>query len=382
MRRLRIIMAVLLSFVMIAGTATVYADIDFSKQVESYTKVANISDDTIVGVDMSYCQKQQEWGKSYFDFDGNAQDTALETFKQAGVNTVQVKIGINPSGNNEYLSQSDALKTLAAAKAQGFRTNAVILLADWVTSKNDQPCPDAWKDDVDASITTYLNGVLDAMESAGATPDIITVGNRVNWNFLSQDDSGWKQMGTATKVIRGRLPEVKISLGIEAPDSSDGIQWIQDKINNSWYEIDYDMVGVSVYQDWPDADYIDTMISTFESKNQTAGITGKQLYIADVSSKRVTDKNNADDLIDRQAERIYSVLKSSASAKNAGGIVYDRADVVDDWEFTSLFDENGRPAYSMAVMGLAQGEKYYVRVATYKGSYTSAWSKAKAITTK
>lgn len=364
MRRIKTIIAVALCMVLVGSTSVSFADINISSKLEDYGKISNITSDTIIGADMSYCQKMQEWEKSYKDFDGNAQTTAFEAFKQAGINTIEVKIAMNPDdGNNAYLSLTDAIKTIKAAKEEGFNTNAVLLFADWLTGKDDQPVPEQLLNEEkkveDDKVTEYVNSVMDAFKDADAMPTIITVGNEVNYNFLGQKSEdylgGWWFMGTATSAIRAYNSNVKISIGLAAPNSEDGtvggdgIKWMLEKLNNSWYRISYDYVGVKIYSTWHTTEYVENLVSTFSENTE-----GKQLYIADIDSLR-SEVMNRDDSVDEQTAVIYNCLKSTITEENAGGIVYNRADVVADWLGTSLFDEYGTPAYSLAVLAKAQG---------------------------
>lgn len=363
MRRIKSIIAAILCMVLVGSTSVSFADINISSKLEDYGKISNISSDTIIGADMSYCQKMQEWEKPYQDFDGNAQTTAFAAFKQAGINTIEVKIAMNPDDSNAYLSLTDAIKTIKAAKEEGFDTNAVLLFADWVTGKNDQPVPEQWLNEEgkidDEQVTSYVNSIMDAFKDADAMPTIITVGNEVNYNFLGQTSEdylgGWWLMGTATSAIKDYASDVKISIGLAAPESTDGIagadgiKWMLDKLNNSWYRISYDYVGVKIYSTWHTAEYVENLVSTFKENTE-----GKQLYLADIDSLR-SNVTNRDDSVDAQAAVIYNYLKSTITEENAGGIVYNRADVVDDWLGTSLFDEYGTPAYSLAAFAKAQG---------------------------
>ena len=336
---------------------------------EQYTKIENISNDTIIGADLSYCQTQQDWGKTFADFDGNSQTTALPALKQAGVNTISVKVAVNPSDDHAYYRLENGIATLKAAESAGFSTNLVLMYSDELTWRNYQQVPAAWaeEEDLEAKALSYTGEVMDALEEAGLSPDIITIGHNIGWEFLgySGDDSWkvWESVAKLAKAVRERSADAKIAVGITADNDSKSptdIQWILEKLNQDWLENDYgfsyDYVDVTVASADMDAEYIASMREQFESSEEAAGKTAK-LYISDVSYDRASEKVNKEDLIMEQADGIYHSLKATISAGNSGGIIYDSADIVgdNDWGLASLFDEYGTPVDSIRVLGLAQG---------------------------
>ena len=64
---------------------------------------------------------------------GNAINNLFSYAKNTGINTISVKIAVNPGKDNKYLSLENAEKTLKEAKKAGLRTNAVLLYSDEMT---------------------------------------------------------------------------------------------------------------------------------------------------------------------------------------------------------------------------------------------------------
>lgn len=159
----------------------------------------------------------------------------LPFLKSQGVNAASVKVAVNPSDNDRQeknlCNLSDAITTLKAAKKAGMNTNMVLMYSDWVTSSSDQSPSESWNaeawiqgegedEDSGASID-YTNSVIEELKKSGFTPDMITIGNDVNYNFLGYSGDNawkcWKAIGDISNLIRNYNKDVKIGIGISAP---------------------------------------------------------------------------------------------------------------------------------------------------------------------
>lgn len=145
-KRFAVAMILCLSMVFSVPSGAVFADTAEGSAQNSawnqFSKIENISDGTIRGVDLSMYQKNVEWKKEFKDYRQRPIENLMEFLKQQGVNTVTVKVAVNPSagdlGQKNLCTLEDGIKTLKAAKAAGLKTNMVLLFCDWMTDKNDQ----------------------------------------------------------------------------------------------------------------------------------------------------------------------------------------------------------------------------------------------------
>lgn len=362
---------VLASFGIFAASSYAYVDTSY---LDEYQAIETVTDDTILGADLSYyqVQKSSSWGRTWSNFKGVKSDP-ITIAKENGINTITVKVAVNPTGENEYLSLANGVKTIKAAKAAGMRTNVVLLFCDWMTWKDVQNWPQAWDNvsDVVATAQDYVASTMKTFADNGATPDIVTIGNDVDWNFLGlgSDWDSWVAIAKAAQAVKDFDSNVKVGVGIAAPGDAEGIKWVLDKLNNNWllgdHGFDFDYVGVNVYpsngkRDGGLESYVDTMRQTFEAEEANAG-KSTQLYIAKASFLRTTvvsDDANVED----QAAGVYGLLSAITSKNNAGGLVYNVFDLVNadnsDWfdGNSSFFDEYGHAVSSMAVFAKAAGK--------------------------
>ncbi|MCO7163972.1 glycosyl hydrolase 53 family protein [Anaerostipes hadrus] len=325
------------------------------KVMDQYQKIEGIdSEKTILGADFSHYQQNVGWNKVWKDYKGNAVNNLFSYVKTQGINTISVKIAVNPGKDNKYLSLENAEKTLKEAKKAGLRTNAVLLYSDEMTYANTQNLPDGWTaDDAGEKAIAYTQATLKALDDDDALPDIVTVGNEVNYNFLGiSGNDGFVQMGKITQEIKKDYKDIKTAVSISMPNDPSYIKWVQNQLNGDWNNISYDYLGVNVYPDENTNTNIEKLRKEFENNQADAGVNkDAQLIVSNVKYPRNDDE--AKTSVYTQTKNIYDLLTATIDDKNKGGIIYDEGEVVDGWN--SFFD-NGQAAMSLSIFAYAQGK--------------------------
>ena len=285
----------------------------------------------------------------------------FEYVRSQGINTISVKVAVNPTkdkeGNESYLSLENAKKTLKEAKKAGLKTNVTLLYSDDITYARGQKLPDGWDtDSAEEKALEYTKNVIKELKAADAVPTMITIGNEVNYNFLNMSSGdGWEgfvAMSKISKMIREEGIKPAVSVSAPTTDASD-IQWIIGKLGNA--DVDYDYIGVNIYPDTHNDNYVKTLKNTVEEK-----AAGKQMIISSVKCPWKDSEGKAS--ITTQTKSIYDYLQVTIDEKNAGGLIYNDADFVGAWN--SFFDENGQAMSSLAIFAYAQGNQ--VDVSSYK----------------
>ena len=325
------------------------------KVMDQYQKIEGIdSEKTILGADFSHYQQNVGWNKVWKDYKGNAVNNLFSYVKTQGINTISVKIAVNPGKDNKYLSLENAEKTLKEAKKAGLRTNAVLLYSDEMTYANTQNLPDGWtSDDAGEKAIAYTQATLKALDDDDALPDIVTVGNEVNYNFLGiSGNDGFVQMGKITQEIKKDYKDIKTAVSISMPNDPSDIKWVQNQLNGDWNNISYDYLGVNVYPDENTNTNIEKLRKEFENNQADEGVNkDAQLIVSNVKYPRNDDE--AKTSVYTQTKNIYDLLTATIDDKNKGGIIYDEGEVVDGWN--SFFD-NGQAAMSLSIFAYAQGK--------------------------
>ena len=345
-----------------ADTNTVSQTSQAENDLTKYKKINGIGDNTVLGADFSHYQLQKNaWKKVWKNYKGIEVSNVFEYVRSQGINTISVKVAVNPTkdkeGNESYLSLENAKKTLKEAKKAGLKTNVTLLYSDDITYAGVQKLPDGWDtDSAEKKALEYTKNVIKELKAADAVPTMITIGNEVNYNFLNMSSGdGWEgfvAMSKISKMIREEGIKPAVSVSAPTTDASD-IQWIIGKLGNA--DVDYDYIGVNIYPDTHNDNYVKTLKNTVEEK-----AAGKQMIISSVKCPWKDSEGKAS--ITTQTKSIYDYLQVTIDEKNAGGLIYDDADFVGAWN--SFFDENGQAMSSLAIFAYAQGNQ--VDVSSYK----------------
>ena len=333
-----------------------------TNDMSQYKKINGISSQTVLGADFSHYQLQKNaWKKVWKNYKGIEVSNVFEYVRSQGINTISVKVAVNPTkdkeGNESYLSLENAKKTLKEAKKAGLKTNVTLLYSDDITYAGVQKLPDGWDtDSAEEKALEYTKNVIKELKAADAVPTMITIGNEVNYNFLNMGSGdGWEgfvAMSKISKMIREEGIKPAVSVSAPTADASD-IQWIIGKLGDA--DVDYDYIGVNIYPDTHNENYVKTLKNTVEEK-----AAGKQMIISSVKCPWKDSEGKAS--IKTQTKSIYDYLQATIDEKNAGGLIYNDADFVGAWD--SFFDENGQAMSSLAIFAYAQGNQ--VDVSTYK----------------
>ena len=333
-----------------------------TNDMSQYKKINGISSQTVLGADFSHYQLQKNaWKKVWKNYKGIEVSNVFEYVRSQGINTISVKVAVNPTkdkeGNESYLSLENAKKTLKEAKKAGLKTNVTLLYSDDITYAGVQKLPDGWDtDSAEEKALEYTKNVIKELKAADAVPTMITIGNEVNYNFLNMSSGdGWEgfvAMSKISKMIREEGIKPAVSVSAPTADASD-IQWIIGKLGDA--DVDYDYIGVNIYPDTHNDNYVKTLKNTVEEK-----AAGKQMIISSVKCPWKDSEGKAS--ITTQTKSIYEYLQATIDEKNAGGLIYDDADFVGAWD--SFFDGNGQAMSSLAIFAYAQGNQ--VDVSSYK----------------
>ena len=136
-----------------ADTNTTSQTSQAENDLTQYKKINGIGDNTVLGADFSHYQLQKNaWKKVWKNYKGIEVSNVFEYVRSQGINTISVKVAVNPTkdkeGNESYLSLENAKKkTLKEAKKAGLKTNVTLLYSDDITYAGAQKLPDGWDTD-------------------------------------------------------------------------------------------------------------------------------------------------------------------------------------------------------------------------------------------
>ena len=225
-----------------------------------------------VGGDISALPLYEQHNSPYKDVKGN-NISNLITFltNDCGWNTFRVRIFVNPTKKDHGGSSNPSVcQDLAYVKTLGKRIKdaGAFFMLDfhysdtWVDATHIQ-APAAWQGASDASMTDsvaeYTRRVLDTLNAAGATPDLVQVGNEIMYGLCGiqvhpYDKAGDNWTGylgllnAGCNAVRETCPNAQIIIHTDRPTNTGYNSYYYNKLVNS--SVDFDIIGLSYYPFW------------------------------------------------------------------------------------------------------------------------------------
>ena len=226
-----------------------------------------------VGGDISMLPQFEKYSSGYKNVNGTkVSDLITWLISDCGWNTFRVRIFVNPQQKAPNYTTTDyaIVQDLAYVTALGKRikdAGAYFMLDfhysdSWVDAGHIQ-APAAWKGKSDAvmadSLGDYTHRVLQALKAAGATPDLVQVGNEIMYGLCGikvapydKDDSNWDGylglLKAGCNAVREECPQAKIIIHTDRPTNSTYNYYYYNKLRTN--NVDYDIIGLSYYPFW------------------------------------------------------------------------------------------------------------------------------------
>lgn len=252
--------------------------------------VHGLPEDFIRGVDLSEVPWIIEIGGKYFDVNGFEKDI-LDILAENGVNWIRLRVWNDPrdeqgrpyGGGNCDLYRITSFA--AKAKSKGFKLFIDFHYSDWWADPSKQNKPKEWVnltfDELVVAVYNWTYNSLKYMKNNGALPDMVQIGNEVNYGILWPEGraENWTQftdlMKSAIKAVREVDPGIKVVVHLAGVKSDFYKNFLTRLIDSG---IDFDIVGVSFYPYWHG-----TMDEFRKLVNMLAGSFNKGIVVAETA---------------------------------------------------------------------------------------------------
>lgn len=206
-----------------------------------------IEDTFIRAADMSYLPLIESENTVYYN-STNQPENALTTLKNAGCNTIRIRLWKNPSDGHSGFAE---VKNFAQrVKQAGMKVWLTVHYSDTWADPGQQTTPAEWQNlsfsALKTAVANYTSSIITEIQ-----PDIIQIGNEINsgflWpkgNLIEQESQCLELLSTASATIRAQSPTTKIMIHYAGIGS--GATWFFNKMNT----VDYDYIGLSYYPIW------------------------------------------------------------------------------------------------------------------------------------
>ena len=287
------------------------------------------------GADVGWLPQMEATGYKFYDVDGSQKD-CLQLLKDRGMNTIRLRVWVNPSNDKASGHCSPAETVVMAVRAQkmGMRIMIDFHYSDTWADPAKQAKPAAWANhsfaDLQNDVYKHTFDVLSALKSAGVTPEWVQIGNEIPGGMLWPDGSSknFNQLAQllnkgyeATKAVNSNI---KVIVHVDEGNNNAKFRWFFDnaKANN----VKYDIIGLSYYPYWLGQekgkealkDYSKTIADLEFNLNDMVSRYGKEVMIVEVGGDYTLVQNTKDML-----DAVIKAVKAVPNNKGLGVIYWE-----------------------------------------------------------
>jgi arabinogalactan endo-1,4-beta-galactosidase len=299
------------------------------------------------GGDISWLTEMEAAGKKFYN-SGGAEQECMALLKSLGMNTIRLRVWVNPSP--AWNNTADVLAKAIRAKNLGMRIMIDFHYSDTWADPGHQTKPAAWAAQDFAtlknSLSTHTTNVLTALKSNGITPEWVQVGNETNDGMLWPDGRASTNMGNFAQLVnagydavKAIFPSAKVIVHVSNGYDNSLFRWLFDGLKNNGAK--WDVIGMSLYPD--PANWSVTNANCLNNMNDMAARYDKEIMIVEVGmswDQATACKSFLTDLI----------AKTKSVTTNKGlGVLYWEPECIPGWNGYTLgaFDNSGKPTIAL-----------------------------------
>ncbi|WP_144893368.1 glycoside hydrolase family 53 protein [Flavobacterium tiangeerense] len=301
------------------------------------------------GADVSWLPQMEATGYRFYDTDGKEKD-CLQLLKERGMNTIRLRVFVNPSQDKASGHCSTAETVVMALRAQKAKMRIMIDFhySDTWADPSKQAKPAAWAnlsiDALQQKVYEHTFDVLTALKRVGVTPEWVQVGNEIPGGMLWPDGStnNWTQLAQflnkgyeATKAVNAKI---KVIVHVDEGNNNEKFRWFFDKTTE--HQVKYDVIGLSYYPFWIKKDYSETIADLQKNLNDMASRYQKEVMVVEVGG--------VDEQVQNTKELLDATIKAvKAVPDNKGlGVLYWEPQGAKSWSGYGLsaWQPDGKPS--------------------------------------
>lgn len=304
------------------------------------------------GADVGWLPQMETTGYKFYDTDDSQKD-CLQLLKDRGINTIRLRVWVNPSNDKAsgHCSKEETVVMAVRAQKLGMRIMINFHYSDTWADPGKQAKPAAWENhsfvELQNDVYKHTYDVLTALKSVGVTPEWVQVGNEIPGGMLWPEGStsNWSQLAQllnkgyeATKAVN---KDIKVIVHVDKGNDNARFRWFFDKAKAN--NVKYDVIGLSYYPYWIKKDYSETIVDLEFNLKDMASRYHKEVMVVEVGGEYDKDQNTYDML----AATIKAV---KAVPNNKGlGVVYWEPQGEKSWSGYSLsaWQSDGKPSQAL-----------------------------------
>ena len=304
------------------------------------------------GADVGWLPQMEATGYHFYDADGTEKD-CLQLLKDRGMNTIRLRVWVNPSNDktNGHCSKAETVAMAVRAKNMGMRIMIDFHYSDSWADPAKQNKPAAWANHTFAELLNdvydHTFDVLTALKTAGVTPEWVQIGNEIPGGMLWPEGSttNYSQLAQllnkgyeATKAVN---TAIKVIVHVDEGNNNAKFRWFFD--NATTYQVKYDVIGLSYYPFWINSDYTATINNLSANLNDMVSRYNKEVMVVEVGGDFTLVQNTHDMLV-----AVINAVKNVPNNKGLG-VIYWEPEGEKTWSGYQLncWQSNGKPSTAL-----------------------------------
>src|SRR6218665_2468002 len=328
-----------ISFLMLIGIAFTSCKPKMISEKNSFSK----------GADIGWLPQMEATGYQFYDTDGSQKD-CLQLLKDRGINTIRLRVWVNPSDDKAsgHCSKDETVAMAVRAQKMGMRIMIDFHYSDSWADPAKQFKPKAWEKhtfpELLNDVYNHTFDVISALKKAGVTPEWVQIGNEIPGGMLWPEGStdNWKQLGQLLNkgydAVKAIDKKIKVIVHVDEGNNNEKFRKFFD--NATAQKVRYDVIGLSYYPYWIKKDYSETIADLQFNLNDMAKRYGKEVMVVEVGGE--------DDKVQNTYELLQATIKAVRNVPNNKGIgvLYWEPQGARSWSHYALsaWLENGQPS--------------------------------------
>lgn len=304
------------------------------------------------GADTGWLPQMEATGYHFFDADGSEKD-CLKLLKDRGINTIRLRVWVNPSNNKTdgHCSKAETVAMAVRAKNMGMLIMIDFHYSDSWADPSKQTKPAAWTNHTFAELLNdvynHTFDVLTDLKTAGVTPEWVQIGNEIPGGMLWPEgsSSNFGQLAQllnkgydATKAVNS---SIKVIVHLDEGNNNAKFRWFFD--NATTNHVKYDVIGMSYYPYWLNSDYTTSINNLSANLNDMVSRYGKEVMVVEVGGDFTLVQNTHDMLV-----AVINAVKAVPNNKGLG-VIYWEPEGEKTWSGYQLncWQSNGKPSLAL-----------------------------------
>lgn len=299
------------------------------------------------GADVGWLTQMEAAGIKFYNNSG-VETECMQLLKNTGMNSIRLRVWVNPAGG--WNGTADVVTKAVRAKNLGLKVMIDFHYSDSWADPGQQTKPAAWAALDLAALQTavydHTFSVLQALKTAGVTPEWVQVGNETNDGMLWPTGKASVNMSNFASLVKqgynaAKAVDTKIKVIVHLSNGYDNnlYRWIFDGLKNN--NVEWDIIGMSLYPE--PSDWQARNIQCLANMNDMIARYDKAIIITEVGmswDQAVTCKSFITDIIN----------KTKSLVNNKGmGVFYWEPQCYNNWQGYSkgAFDNSGKPTAAL-----------------------------------